>query len=174
MSPIKKAEKLVSKGKYKRALKILARTFKKYSSSLDLAKLRFEYGKFIPFDKLHHDAARDYFRLQIRYDVSAQKIHEDFVKYMTTTQGRISLDDELYIRLSIIFSANGFENNGLFLINQMIRVSCREPLFAEALVAMINYLDDKNHNKKSDYYKQYLIDNFPEHEMTHYIKTKRG
>jgi hypothetical protein len=103
LNPVARAESYIEKGNYKKALKILAKTFKKYPNSLDLARLRFEYGKYIPFDDYHHQAAIDYFNLQMQFDVSGEKIHSDFVKYMTTTQGRIQLDDETLVRLSVVF-----------------------------------------------------------------------
>ncbi|MCF6300048.1 MAG: hypothetical protein L3J52_02855 [Proteobacteria bacterium] len=169
MNPILRAEKYIEKGKYKKAMKLLAKTFKKYPSSLDLARIRFEYGKYIPFDDFHHEAAIDYFNLQMRFDVSGQRIHSDFSKYLTTTQGRISLDEDTLVRLSIVFAANGFENNAVYIINQMMRNGSRHEQFVDSLVAIINFLEDKGANKKSEPYKNYLKWNFSEHEMTRYI-----
>ncbi|VAW44111.1 hypothetical protein MNBD_GAMMA02-760 [hydrothermal vent metagenome] len=172
LNPVARAEKYIEKGNYKKAMKVLANTFKKYPNSLDLARLRFEYGKYIPFDDFHHQAAKDYFNLQMQFDVSGEKIHGDFVKYMTTTQGRIQLDDETLVHLSVVFAANGFENNAVYIINGMIRKECELPQFVDALVAVINYLEEKGADKKTASYKNYLKWHYPDHEMTHYILSK--
>lgn len=173
MNPINRAERYIEKGKYKQALKLLAKTQKKYKTNLDLARIRFDYGKYIPFDDLHHQAAIDYFNLQIRYEVSSQKVHDDFAKYMSTTQGRIQLDDETLIRLSILFASHGFENNAVYLINRMIRTECTHSEFVDALVALINYFDEKDMTKKTAIYVDYLKFNFPQHEMTEYVLSRK-
>ena len=173
MNPISRAERYIEKGKYKQALKLLAKTQKKYETNLDLARIRFDYGKYIPFDDLHHQAAVDYFNLQIRFEVSGQKIHDDFAKYMSTTQGRIQLDEQTLIRLSVIFASYGFENNAVYLINRMIRAECKDQAFVDALVALINYFDEKDMHKKTDIYVDYLKFNFPNHEMTEYVLSRK-
>ncbi len=172
LNPVARAEKYIEKGKYKKAMKLLAKTFVKYPNSLDLARLRFEYGKYIPFDEFHHEAARDYFNLQMQFDVSGEKIHSDFVKYMTTTQGRINLDDETLSKLGVVFATHGFENNATYIINSMMRKETRILAFVDALVAIINYLDAKGIHKKTQSYKNYLKWHYPEHEMTKYILGK--
>ncbi len=174
LNPVARAEKYIEKGNYKKAMKILANTFKKYPNSLDLARLRFEYGKYIPFDEFHHQAAIDYFNLQMQFDVSGEKIHADFVKYMTTTQGRIQLDNETLVKLSVVFAANGFENNAVYIINSMIRKECELPEFVDALVAIINFLEEKGAEKKTASYKNYLKWHYPDHEMTQYIISKKN
>ncbi len=172
LNPIARAEKFIEKGKYKKAMKLLGKTFVKYPNSLELARLRFEYGKYIPFDELHHEAAVDYFNLQMRFDVSGEKIHSDFVKYMTTTQGRINLDDETLSKLGVVFATHGFENNAIYIINGMMRKEVRNESFVDALVAIINYLDEKGVHKKTQSYKNYLKWHYPDHEMTRYILAK--
>lgn len=174
INPVARAEKYIEKGKYLKAMKLLKKTFEKYPNSLDLARLRFEYGKYIPFDETHHEAAIDYFNLQIQFDVSGEKIHADFVKYMTTTQGRIQLDDDTLIKLAVVFASHGFENNAVYIINQMMRKECKNPHLVDALVAMINYLDEKQDQKKAQNYVNYLKWHFKGHEMTEYIVSKRA
>ncbi len=174
LNPVARAEKYINKGKYLKAMKLLHKTFRKYPNSLDLARLRFEYGKYIPFDDTHHQAAIDYFNLQIQFDVSGEKIHADFVKYMTTTQGRIKLNDDTLIKLAIVFASHGFENNAAYIINQMMRKKSTNPLMVDALVAIINYLDEKQDQKKAKNYVNYLKRHFTTHEMTEYLLSKRA
>jgi len=108
----------------------------------------------------------------MQFDVSGEKIHNDFVKYMTTTQGRIQLDDETLVKLSVVFAANGFENNAVYIINNMIRKECELPEFIDALVAIINYLEEKGADKKTSSYINYLKWHYPDHEMTQYILSR--
>lgn len=166
LNPIAKAERYIKSGKYHKAMKVLNKIFKKHPNSLDLAQLRFECGQYIPFDENHHQAAIDYFRLQIQFEVSAEKIHSDFVKYMTTSQGRINISEDILIKLAAVFSKNDFEKNAVFIINKMTRKESTHPMLANALTDLIEYYERTKDLKKAENYINYLKWRFPDHEKT--------
>lgn len=172
LNPIAKAERYMKLGKYHKAIKVLNKIFKKHPNSLDLAQLRFECGQYIPFDESHHQAAIDYFRLQVQFEVSPEKIHRDFVKYMTTSQGQINLNEETLIKLAIVFAKNDFEKNAVFIVNKMTRKESTHPLLASALINLVQYYERTDNLKKAEHYINYLKWRFPDHEKTAELITK--
>lgn len=166
LNPIARAERYIESEKYHKAMKVLNKIFKKHPNSLDLAKLRFECGQYIPFDENHHQAAIDYFGLQIQFEVSAEKIHHDFVKYMTTSQNQINLDEQTLLKLAIVFAKSDFEKNAVFIVNKLTRKESTQPLLANALVELIQHYERADYLKKAEHYIDYLKWRFPEHERT--------
>lgn len=164
-----KAATLVEKGKYKRAVKLITKSIKADPDNHYLYRLRFEYAQFIPFDKLYHEAAEEYFRDLLARNMSGNIIHDHYSVYMSTTQGRMNLTDELLVELAAIFAGFAFVNDAVYLINRMIRKSAKPEGLVDAVVSLVNYYIDDQQKQKATQYVQYLIDFYPAHPMTRYI-----
>ena len=164
-----KAVSLVEKGKYKRALKLMTKAISLDPENHHLYRARFEYGQFIPFDKLYHHAAEEFFRLLLERHMSGNIIHDHYSVYLSTTQGRIGLTDDLLLDLAAIFAGYGFENDAVYIINKTIRSKIKSEKLVDAIVSLVNFYIDKGQKQKSTQYVQYLIDFFSSHPMTRYI-----
>ena len=164
-----KAAILVEKGKYKRAVKLVTKSIKADPENQHLYRLRFEYAQFIPFDKLYHEAAEDFFRIMLYRSVSGNVIHDHYSVYLSTTQGRIGLSDDLLLELAAIFAGYAFENDAVYIINRIIRKSTKREGLIDAIVSLVNYYVDNGQKQKSTQYVQYMIDFFPKDQMTKYI-----
>ena len=164
-----KAAILVEKGKFKRAVKLMTKAIKQDIENEQLYRLRFEYAQFIPFDKLYHEAAEEYFSLLLANDVSGNIIHDHYSVYLSTTQGRIGLSDDLLLELAAIFAGYSFENDAVYLINRVIRRNLHPDSLVDAIVSLVNYFVDSKQKQKATQYVQYMIDFFPKHPMTRYL-----
>ena len=164
-----KAAILVEKGKFKRAIKIMSKAIKTDPENHQLFRLRFEYGQYIPFDKLYHHAAEEFFRVLLDKETSGNVIHDHYSVYLSTTQGRIGLSDDLLLELSAIFAGFGFENDAVYIINRVIRKSIKSEKLIDAIVSLVNYFIDKGQKQKSTQYVQYMVDFFPKSPLTRYI-----
>ena len=164
-----KAAFLVEKGSYKRAVKLMTKCIKNDPDDHRLYRIRFEYGQFIPFDKLYHEAAEDFFNDLLSRQASGNVIHDHYSVYMSTTQGRIALSDELLVNLAGIFAGYGFINDAVYLINRMIRKNAKPEGLVDAIISLVNYYIDNQQKQKSTQYVQYLVDFHPAHPMTRYI-----
>lgn len=169
MSYEAKASILVEKGKFKRAIKLMTKAIKADPENHHLYRLRFEYGQFIPFDDLYHQATEEFFRILLDRDVSGNIIHDHYSVYLSTTQGRIGLTDDLLLELSAIFAGFGFENDAVYIINRVIRKSITSKKLIDAIVSLVNFYIDKDQKQKATQYVQYMIDFFPKDTMTRYI-----
>lgn len=164
-----KAATLVEKGKYKRAVKLITKSINIDPENQHLYRLRFEYAQFIPFDKLYHHASEEFFNLMLLREVSGNIIHDHYSVYLSTTQGRIGLSDNLLLRLSAIFAGYGFTNDAVYIINRSIRKKIKPIGLVNAIVSLVNYYIDNEQKQKATQYVQYMIDFFPDNEMTKYI-----
>jgi len=164
-----KAAILVSKGKFKRAIKLMSKAINADSENHQLYRLRFEYGQYIPFDKLYHQAAEEFFRVLLNKETSGNIIHDHYSVYLSTTQGRIGLTDDLLLELAAIFAGYSFENDSVYIINRVIRKSIKSEKLADAIVSLVNYYIDKGQKQKSTQCVQYMIDFFPKNPLTKYI-----
>ncbi len=169
MSYEDKAAILVEKGKFKRAIKLMSKAIKADPENHQLFRLRFEYGQYIPFDDLYHQAAEEFFRVLLNKDTSGNIIHDHYSVYLSTTQGRIGLSDDLLLELAAIFAGFSFENDSVYIINRVIRKSIKSEKLVDAIVSLVNYFIDKGQRQKSTQYVQYMIDFFPKNPMTKYI-----
>jgi tetratricopeptide (TPR) repeat protein len=164
-----KAATLVEKGKYKRAVKLITKSIKADPENQHLYRLRFEYAQFIPFDKLYHHASEEFFALMLERNVSGNVIHDHYSVYLSTTQGRIGISDDLLLEMAGIFAGYGFENDAVYIINRIIRKSIKQEGLVDAIVSLVNYYIDNQQKQKATQYVQYMIDFFPDHMMTKYI-----
>ena len=164
-----KAAILVEKGKYKRAVKLISKSIKADPENQHLYRLRFEYAQFIPFDKLYHNAAEEFFRFIIDREISGNVIHDHYSVYLSTTQGRIGLSDDLLLELAAIFAGYRFINDAVYIINRIIRKNIKPIGLVDAIVSLVNYYVDNHQKQKSTQYVQYMIDFFPTEPMTKYI-----
>ncbi len=164
-----KAAALVEKGKFKRAVKLMTKSIKKDPENQNLYRVRFEYGQFIPFDKIYHHAAEEYFRFLLDRETTGYIIHDHYSVYLSTTQGRIGISDDLLLNLAAIFAGHGFENDAVYIINKIIRQKIKPPLLVDPIVALVNYYIDNGQKQKATQYVQYMIDFYPTHPMTRYI-----
>jgi len=164
-----KAAILVEKGKYKRAVKLITKSIKLDPDNQHLYRLRFEYAQFIPFDKLYHQAAEEFFRMILQRDVSGNIIHDHYSVYLSTTQGRIGLTDDLLLELAAIFAGYSFVNDSVYIINRIIRKNVKPIGLVDAIVSLVNYYIDNKQKQKSTQYVQYMIDFFPKEAMTKYL-----
>jgi tetratricopeptide (TPR) repeat protein len=164
-----KAAILVEKGKYKRAVRLMSKAIKADPENQQLYRLRFEYAQFIPFDKLYHQATEDFFRFILGKNVLGNIIHDHYSVYLSTTQGRIDLSDELLLELAAIFAGFSYENDAVYIINRIIRKEEKSESLVDAIVSLVNYYIGKGQKQKSTQYVQYLIDFFPQNSMTKYI-----
>ena len=164
-----KAAVLVEKGKYKRAVKLITKAIKADPENQHLYRLRFEYAQFIPFDKLYHEAAEQFFRVLIIRDISGKVLHDHYSIYLSTTQGRIGLSDELLLKLAAIFAGYAYENDAVYIINRIIRKDTKHLGLVDAIVSLVNYYIDNGQKPKTTQYIQYMIDFFPKEAMTKYI-----
>jgi len=169
MSNELKASILVEKGKYKKAVNLITKAIKADPENHHLYRLRFEYAQFIPFDKLYHQASEEFFQMQLNMNISGNIIHDHYSVYLSTTQGRIGLTDQLLLRLSAIFAGFGFENDSVYIINRTIRKELKSESLVDAITSLVNYYIDKDQKQKSTQYVQYLIDFFPKNPMTKYV-----
>ena len=169
MSLEEKAAILVEKGKFKRAIKLMSKAIKADPENHQLFRLRFEYGQYIPFDKLYHDAAEGFFRVLLDKEASGNVMHDHYSVYLSTTQGRIGLSDDLLLEMAAIFAGFGFENDSVYIINRVIRKSIKSEKLIDAIVSLVNYFIDKGQKQKSTQYVQYMVDFFPESHLTRYI-----
>lgn len=169
MTNQEKAAVMVEKGKYKRAVSLITKSIKADPENHHLYRLRFEYAQFIPFDKLYHHATEEFFRNTLDRDISGNVIHDHYSVYLSTTQGRIGISDNLLLELSAIFAGFGYENDAVYIINRIIRKRKKPKGLVEAIVSLVNSYIDKGQRQKSTQYVQYLIDFFPKETMTHYI-----
>lgn len=169
MNYLDKAAILIEKGKYKRAVKLVSKSIAADPENQHLYRLRFEYAQFIPFDKLYHQAAQDFFQIILDRDISGNIIHDHYSVYLSTTQGRMGLSDDLLLRLSAIFAGYGFENDAVYIINRVIRKHIKSEGLIDAIVSLVNYFIDNGQKQKSTQYVQYMIDFFPTSHMTKYI-----
>jgi len=164
-----KAAVLVEKGKYKRAVKLITKAIKADPENQHLYRLRFEYAQFIPFDKLYHHATEEFFRFILDRGVSGNVIHDHYSVYLSTTQGRIDLTDELLLQLSGIFAGYRFVNDAVYIINRIIRKNVKPHGLIDAIVSLVNHYIDNDQKQKTTQYVQYMIDFFPDDPMTKYI-----
>ncbi len=164
-----KAAVLVEKGKYKRAVKLITKAIKADPENQHLYRLRFEYAQFIPFDKLYHHATEEFFRFILDRGVSGNVIHDHYSVYLSTTQGRINLTDELLLQLSGIFAGYRFVNDAVYIINRIIRKNVKPRGLIDAIVSLVNHYIDNDQKQKTTQYVQYMIDFFPDDPMTKYI-----
>ena len=164
-----KAAILVEKGKFKRAIKLMSKAIKADPENHQLFRLRFEYGQYVPFDKLYHHAAEEFFRVLLDKETSGNVIHDHYSVYLSTTQGRIGLSDDLLLELAAIFAGFGFENDAVYIINRVIRKSIKSEKLIDAIVSLVNYFVDKGQKQKSTQYVQYMVDFFPKSPLTKYI-----
>lgn len=164
-----KAAILVEKGKYKRAVNLITKSIKTDPENQHLYRLRFEYAQFIPFDKLYHIATEEFFRVLLNREVSGNIIHDHYSVYLSTTQGRIGISDELLLELSAIFAGYGFENDSVYIINRVIRKKLKSHGLVDAIVSLVNFYIDNDQKQKSTQYVQYMIDFFPQDSMTKYL-----
>jgi len=164
-----KAAILVEKGKYKRAVNLITKAIKTDPENQHLYRLRFEYAQFIPFDKLYHVATEDFFRMLLNREVSGNIVHDHYSVYLSTTQGRIGLSDELLLELSALFAGFGFENDSVYIINRIIRKKIKSPGLIDAIVSLVNFYIDNDQKQKSTQYVQFMIDFFPKDQMTKYL-----
>lgn len=164
-----KAATLVEKGSYKRAVKLISKSIKADPENQHLYRLRFEYAQFIPFDKLYHQAAEEFFQYSLNREVSGNVIHDHYSVYLSTTQGRIGLSDELLLELAAIFAGYKFVNDAVYIINRIIRKNAKPNGLINAIVSLVNYYVDNGQKQKSTQYVQYMIDFFPNDPMTKYI-----
>lgn len=164
-----KAAILVEKGKYKRAVKLITKSIKADPENQHLYRLRFEYAQFIPFDKLYHNAAEEFFRYIIDREVSGNVIHDHYSVYLSTTQGRIGLTDDLLLEMAAIFAGYRFVNDSVYIINRIIRKNIKPHGLVDAIVSLVNHYIDNGQKQKSTQYVQYMIDFFPSEPMTKYI-----
>lgn len=169
MSNEQKAAILVEKGKYKRAVNLITKVIKSDPENHHLYRLRFEYAQFIPFDKLYHQASEEFFRLLLDREVSGNIIHDHYSVYLSTTQGRIGLTDDLLLELAAIFAGYSFENDAVYIINRVIRKSIHSKKLVDAIVSLVNYFIGKGQKQKSTQYVQYMVDFFPKDPLTKYI-----
>lgn len=164
-----KAAILVEKGKFKRAIKLMSKAIKADPENHQLFRLRFEYGQYTPFDKLYHHAAEEFFQILLDKETSGNVIHDHYSVYLSTTQGRIGLSDDLLLELAAIFAGFGFENDAVYIINRVIRKSIKSEKLIDAIVSLVNYFIDKGQKQKSTQYVQYMVDFFPKSPLTRYI-----
>ncbi len=164
-----KAAILVKKGKYKRALRLITKSINADPENQQLYRLRFEYGQFIPFDKLYHHAAEEFFITMINKHVSGNVINDHYSVYLSTTQGRIGISNETLLQLAAIFAGYGFENDAVYIINRIIRNKAKPLGLVDAIISLVNFYVDNDQKRKSTQYVQYMVDFFPDHEMTKYI-----
>ncbi len=164
-----KAATLVERGKYKKAVKLIQKAIKSDPENLRLYRLCFEYAQFMPFDKIYHQATEDFFRFSLYKEVSGNILHDHYSVYLSTTQGRIGLSDELLLEMAAIFAGYGFINDAVYLINRMIRKNIKPTGLIDAIVSLVNFYIGNNQKSKSTQYVQYLIDFFPKEPMTRYL-----
>ncbi|VAW33821.1 hypothetical protein MNBD_GAMMA01-652 [hydrothermal vent metagenome] len=169
MSYETKAAILVEKGKYKKAVKLITRSIKTDAKNLHLYRLRFEYAQFIPFDKLYHEVTEEFFRILLDREVSGNIIHDHYSLYLSTTQGKIGLNDAILLELSAKFAGYGFVNDAVYIINRMIRKNVKPIGLIDAIVSLVNFYLDSNQQQKATQYVQYMIDFFPQSPMTKYL-----
>jgi tetratricopeptide (TPR) repeat protein len=169
MSYQAKAAILVEKGKFKRAIKLMTKAINADPDNPQLYRLRFEYGQYIPFDEMYHNAAEDFFRLLLDNHTSGNIIHDHYSVYLSTTQGRIGLSDDLLLELAAIFAGFSFENDAVYIINRTIRKSIKSEKLIDAIISLVNFYIDKGQKSKATQYVQYMIDFFPKNAMTRYI-----
>ncbi|MBL4772952.1 MAG: hypothetical protein JKX98_04945 [Alcanivoracaceae bacterium] len=164
-----KAAILIEKGKYKKAIKLITKTIKTDPENQHLYRLRFKYAQFIPFDKPYHEAAEEFFKMMLARDVSGNVIHDHYSVYLSTTQGRIGISDDLLLELAAIFAGYGLENDAVYIINRIIRKEIKLERLVDAIVSLVNHYIDNGQKQKSTQYVQYMIDFFPKSHMTKYI-----
>jgi tetratricopeptide (TPR) repeat protein len=164
-----KAAVLVEKGKYKNAVKLMSKAIKADPENHQLYRLRFEYAQFIPFDKLYHQATESFFRVILNKNFLGNIIHDHYSVYLSTTQGRLGLSDELLLELAAIFAGFSYENDAVYLINRTIRKEVKSDGLVDAIVSLVNFYIGKDQKQKSTQYVQYMIDFFPQNPMTKYI-----
>lgn len=164
-----KAAALVEKGKYKRAVKLITKSIKKDPENQTLYRLRFEYGQFIPFDKVYHQAAEEFFRFLLNREASGYIIHDYYSVYLSTTQGRIGISDALLLDLAAIFAGHGFENDAVYIINRIIRQKEKPVSLVDPIISLVNFYIDSKQKQKATQYVQYMIDFYPSHSMTQYV-----
>jgi hypothetical protein len=169
MSNELKAAILVEKGKYKRAVRLMTKVIKADPENHHLYRLRFEYAQFIPFDKLYHQATEEFFRILLDMNVLGDIIHDHYSVYLSTTQGRIGLSDDLLLELAAIFAGFSYENDAVYIINRIIRKEVKSENLVDAIVSLVNYYIGKDQKQKSTQYVQYMVDFFPKSPMTKYI-----
>lgn len=170
MNPLDKAALLIEKGKYKRAVKLMDKVIKQNPDNQQLLRLRFDYGQFIPFDKLYHNASEEFFAHLIEKQASGHILHDHYSIYLSTTQGKINLNPELYLQMAAIFAGYEYENDAVFLTNKCIRSNANPPEMVPAIVSLVNYYIDKDQKRKASKYVDYIEKNFPKDEMTQYVK----
>ncbi len=169
MSYQDKAAILVEKGKYKRAVKLISKAIKADPENQHLYRLRFEYAQFIPFDALYHEATEQFLRILMDRETSGKVLHDHYSIYLSTTQGRIGLSDDLLLTLAAIFAGYAFENDAVYIINRIIRKNTQHIGLVDAIVSLVNYYIDNGQKSKTTQYIQYMIDFFPKEHMTKYI-----
>lgn len=170
MKQLEKAAILVEKGKYKRALKLMNKIIKSDPENQHLYRLRFEYGQFIPFDSLYHQASEEFFRMLLEKHVSGHILHDHYSIYLSTTQGRINLTPELLLEMAAIFAGYEYENDAVYLTNKFIRSNIKPPQIVDAIVSLVNYYVDKGQKSKASQYIHYMQNFFADHPMTNYLQ----
>lgn len=160
-----KIDKLIDKGRFKRAMKKLLKVCRKNHTDLALARRCFEVGQFIPFDKHYHQAAAHYFSLALQNDVEGAKLHDDYMVYTTTTQGRIDLPEDLLLQLAANFAAHDYENSAVFLIKNIMNKSPQHPRLPEAILALVNAYLAKGQIKKAKTYVDHVNAYFLGHDL---------
>jgi len=164
-----KIDKLIDKGRFKRAMKKLLRACRKNRSDLSLARRCFEVGQFIPFDKHYHQAASHYFSLALQQGTDGERLHDDYMVYTTTTQGRIDLPEDLLLKLAARFAAHGYENSAVFLIKNIMSKSPDNPHLPEAILALVNAYLARGQVKKAKFYVDHINAYFLGHDLMSYI-----
>lgn len=164
-----KAALLVEKGKFKKAVQLITKSINTDRENQQLYRLRFEYGQFIPFDKLYHHAAEEFFQIMMTKDISGNVINDHYLVYLSTTQGRIGISDEILLKMSAIFAGYGFINDAVYIINRVIRKHVKPIGLVDAIVSLVNSYVDNDQKQKASQYVQYMVDFFPDHPMTKYI-----
>ena len=164
-----KIDKLIDKGRFKRAMKKLLKACRKNHSDLSLARRCFEVGQFIPFDKHYHQAANHYFTLALQQGVSGEQLHDDYMVYTTTTQGRIDLPEDLLLKLAANFAAHGHENSAVFLVKNIMNKSPENPQLPEAILALVNAYLTRGQIKKAKPYVDHVNAYFLGHDLMAYI-----
>ncbi len=150
-------------------MKKLLKLCRKTPSNLSLARRCFEVGQFIPFDRHYHQAAEHYFSLALQQGANGADLHTDYMKYTTTTQGRIDLPVDLLLRLAAGFAANGHENSAVFLIKRAMGRQPESPDLPEAILALVSFYLDRGQVRKAKLYVDHVNAYFLDHELTRLI-----